>query len=477
MERQTKIIATLGPACASEQAIDELVAAGMDVARLNFSHGDYAGHRRLAEWVHEAARTRDRAVALLQDIQGPKIRVGTFPGGEVTLEPGQDLVIRQGSDQASPGEVWIDYHHLLDDVEVGEQVAMADGLIRLEVTAKDPDALRARVIQGGVLGDHKGVAFPQTELRVPAVTDKDRRDIEFGAELEVDLVAASFVRSGGDVRQVKELVGETPVIAKIELAAAYERLDEILIEAHGAMVARGDLGVQLPLERLPLVQQDILQRTNTAGRISIVATEMLESMIASPRPSRAEVTDVASAVMGGADAVMLSGETAAGRYPTRTVEVMDVIAREIESGPQHIPRPDVAFLTNERPVPSATAKAAVEAASDLGLDTIVAFTETGTTARLISKYRPAARIVAFTPEPSTYRRMALYWGVRPARFDRLDSTDEMIAAAEKQLLTEGICKEGQGVVMVAGVPPNQRSSTNLIKLHVIGEGGVGVPRR
>ncbi len=449
----------------------------MDVARLNFSHGDYQSHRRLAEWVREAGRNRGRAVALLQDIRGPKIRVGTFPGGQAVLDAGQGLTIRPGSGEGARGEAFIEYPHLMEDVQVGEEVALADGLIRLEITGKERDSLEATVMQGGVLGDHKGVAFPQTDLRVPVVTDKDRRDLEFGKELEVDLVAASFVRSGADIRHVKELAGETPVIAKIELAAAYERLDDILTEAHGAMVARGDLGVELPLERLPLVQKDILDRTNAAGGISIVATEMLESMTTSPRPSRAEVTDVANAVMAGTDAVMLSGETAAGRYPVRTVEVMDIICREIESGPQHIARPDVAFLTNEQPFPSATAKAAVEAAVDLGLQTIVAFTETGTTARLLSKYRPTARIVAFTPVPATYRHMALYWGVKPEMFERLDSTDDMIAAAEKQLLTEGVCRHGEGVVMVAGIPPNQRASTNLMKLHVIGEGGSGVPRR
>jgi pyruvate kinase len=467
MERKTKIIATLGPASASAEAVRGLVAAGMDVARLNFSHGDHATHRQLADWVRQAAREAGRPIALLQDIQGPKIRVGVFPGGAVELEKGEEIVLLAGTAAGAPGRIPIDYPFLIEDVQPGEEVLLADGQIRLRVLAAEAGALRAAVLTGGILGDLKGVAFPHSDLRAPAVTDKDRLDLAFGRELGVDLVAASFVRSAEDVRQVIELAGgATPVIAKIELAAGYQQLDAILEAAHGVMVARGDLGVQLPLQKIPLVQLDILARAKAAGRVAITATEMLESMTTAARPTRAEVTDVASAILAGTDAVMLSAETAIGRHPARVVEVMDVICREIE-GSLGVSRADHLLELEER-FPSATAKAAVNAAGSLGIETIVAFTESGSSARLLSKYRPLARIVAFTPEATTFRRMALYWGVQPFMFDRLGSTDEMIDFAERRLQEMGICRLGEAVVMVAGVPPNEQHSTNLMKLHVVG---------
>ena len=466
MERKTKIVATLGPAVASYEKIRELVAAGMDVARLNFSHGDYKTHRQLADWVRAASTEEGRVVALLQDIQGPKIRVGTFAGGGCELETASEVRLIAGEGEGDCDTVYINYPHLVEDIQPGERVVLADGLIRLEVTGHAPHGLRASVLVGGTIGDHKGVAFPQSELRMPAITDKDRRDLAFGRELGVDMVAASFVRSAADVRLVAELAGEeTPIVAKIELAAGYQNLDGILDVAPAIMVARGDLGVQLPLERIPLIQLDIQSRTNAAGRIVITATEMLESMTRATRPTRAEVTDVASAVLAGTDAVMLSAETATGDHPVRTVEVMDIICREIEGslGPPAIGH-ELLRDGDER-FPSATAKSAVEAASALGIDTIVAFTESGNSARLLSKYRPQARILAFTPEPRTLARMALYWGVRPLPFQRLDSTDQMIAFAERKVLELGICRPGDSVVLIAGVPPNERASTNLLKLH------------
>ncbi len=468
MERKTKIVATLGPACASYERVRELVTAGMDVARLNFSHGDHETHRRFAGWVRAASEEVGRVVALLQDIQGPKIRVGSFPGGSIELAVGQEVRLVCGDGEGDAGTIPIDYPHLVEDIQVGEEVLLADGLIRLSVTATALTGLRALVVIGGTLGNQKGVAFPQSELRMPAITDKDRRDLAFGRELGVDFVAASFVRSAADVRLVSSLAGEeTPIVAKIELAAGYQQLDGILEVSPAIMVARGDLGVQLPLQRIPLVQLDILSRTNAAGRIAITATEMLESMTHATRPTRAEVTDVASAVLAGTDAVMLSAETATGQYPVRAVEAMDVICREVEGslGPPALGHG--LLRDGDERFPSATAKAAVEAASALGIDTIVAFTESGNSARLLSKYRPLARILAFTPEPRTMARMALYWGVRPLRFERLGSTDQMIAFAERQVLELGICRPGDAVVLVAGVPPNERHSTNLMKLHVV----------
>jgi pyruvate kinase len=470
MERLTKIVATLGPAVANPDSIRRLIAAGMDVARLNFSHGDHAFHTQLATWVREAAREEGRVVAVLQDIQGPKLRVGSFPEGGRLL--GNDSVVRllpgrHLSDD--PEVVFVDYPFLLEDLKAGERVLLADGLICLMVESVESDHLVARVLQGGLLGDGKGVAFPDTDLRVPAITDKDRVDLALGQELNVDYVAASFVRSGQDVRQIRDLAGGTPVIAKIELAIAYQNLDDILTESAGAMVARGDLGVQLPLERIPLVQADIIARTNAAGLVSITATEMLESMTKSPRPTRAEVTDVANAVLNGTDAVMLSAETAIGEFPVESVETMARICAEVERGlgKGTVDDLDVDFFGGS--IASAVARSAVQAAANLGIETIVAFTESGNTARLLSKYRPAGRIVGFTPIETTLARMALYRGVQPYPFGRRDYTDVMIAAAEKFLEKEGICDRGTAVVMVAGIPPNLQATTNLMKIHVIGE--------
>lgn len=477
MPRRTKIIATIGPATGTREAIGRLVSAGMDVARLNFSHGDHDTHRQWATWVHEAAADHGRAVAVLQDIQGPRIRVGTFPGGSASLADGATVTLLDGDGEGDERHIHIQ-HLSSADLQAGNRVLLADGLVTLEVTGRDGDEITATVVSGGEVLDHKGTAFPGAPLTLPAVTEKDEADLAFGEEIGVDLVAASFVTSGEDIEAVRSIVGSTPVIAKIERSAAYDNLDDILTAADGAMVARGDLGVELGYEPLPLVQKDIVTRANKLGRISITATEMLESMTGSRRPTRAEVTDVANAVLDGSDAVMLSAETAIGRYPERAVEAMAAICLEVESSPHYRGGPDVQFVEAEAlGFPSAIAKACADTADALHLQTVVAFTESGNTALLVSKYRPLARIVAFTPEERTYHRMALLWGVTPLRFPRLQSTDDMIFAAERVLRERSIVEDGEWVAMTAGIPPNQRSSTNLLKLHVIGMGAGGVPDR
>jgi len=476
MQRHTKIIATLGPAVASAARIQALVEAGIDVARLNFSHGDRELHRTMAGWVRDASRETGRAVALMQDIQGPKLRVGEFANGRVTLEPGRHITLVANGALGSESVIPVGYEPLLDDVEPGDRIQLADGLIRCEVVDRTEAGLVATVRVGGVLSDHKGVAFPDSKLSLEILTPKDESDLAFGRELGVDYVAASFVRSGDDIRSVAQLAGDAPIIAKVELAQAYENLDDIIGPSSGIMVARGDLGVQLPLERIPLIQDEILKKTNAAGRISITATEMLESMTKSPRPTRAEVTDVAHAVMAGTDAVMLSGETAVGEYPVETVTAMAAICVAMEEGTLsirgHHPIP---FVGDGNTVASAVSQAATEIAVNVDAQTIVAFTESGNTARLLSKYRPEARIVAFTPNEATLRQMALYWGVSPHPFERRTYTDEELASAADILAREGVVSKGDRVVMVAGVPPNVRASTNLVKVHVIGEisGGLG----
>lgn len=476
MRRQTKIIATLGPSVASAEGVRSLVDAGMDVARLNFSHGDHDLHRKLFSWVREAARESGRVVAVMQDIQGPKLRLGQFEGGSIELEEGAEVDVVPASGTGNATTIPVGYESLLTDVEVGHRVVLADGLVTLRVTGVTDRALRATVIRGGHLSDHKGVACPDSSLSAENITVKDEADLALGRELGVDYVAASFVRNAGDVEGVASLAGDAPIISKIELAQALDNLDEILRASFGVMVARGDLGVQLPLERLPLIQTDILARTNASGRISVTATEMLESMTHSPRPTRAEVTDVANAVIAGTDAVMLSGETAIGDFPAETVRAMARICQTVEEGTlssrgSH----PVEFVGDENNVASAVAQAAAGIALNVGAETIAAFTESGSTARLISKYRPQQRVVAFTPNPGTLRRMALFWGVIPHDFERRDSTDSEIELAASMLEDEGIASEGETVVMVAGVPPNFQASTNLVKVHRIGElsGGLG----
>lgn len=446
----------------------------MNVARMNFSHGDHETHRKVANWVREGSEAEGRPVGLLQDIQGPKLRMGNFAAGAAALETGDRVRLVTDHVMGSKEVIPVAYELLLSDIDVGDRVILCDGLLRLVVTDSSDDALEADVVMGGVVGDHKGVAFPDSDLTVPNLTDQDLTDLEFGLELEVDYVAASFVRSAADVEQVRDLAGGKPVIAKIELAAAYENLDEILKVSAGVMVARGDLGVQLPLERIPLVQNDILNRANGAGRVTITATEMLESMTTTPRPTRAEVTDVATAVMGGTDAVMLSAETAIGQFPFRAVEVMGRICLAVEDDVLHRPDRRLPFFGARDKKASAVAQAAAETTARLDIETIVAFTESGNTAFLISKYRPLAKVIAFSPIRSTLNRMALYWGVQPFYLERYDYTDSMITAGEEFVEKHGLAARGEAMVIVAGVPPNKQASTNLVMVQYIGDRDVAI---
>jgi len=474
MHRKTKIIATLGPATSSPEMIEKLIHRGMNVARLNFSHGDHADQQLRYDLVRQISADLGVPVAIMQDIQGPKIRVGTFDDGSVVLEQGSTVHLHPGAGDGDPENVYIAY---LDDVhmKVDGKIVLSDGLIELVATEVSSEGIIATVTGAGLLRDHKGAAFPGATTAIPVVTPKDDEDLTFGAQLGVDLVAASFVNTARDIRSVRERVGVTPIIAKIETALCYMNLDRILEEAAGAMVARGDLGVELSIQSVPRAQSEIVHATNAAGKVSIVATEMLESMIHSPRPTRAEVSDVYRSVLDGADAVMLSAETAVGDYPTRAVRLMADICIEAESSNEYGRAADISSLAHGAAFASATTEASVDTADRLGIATIVAFTESGTTARLLSKYRPHAHIFAFTPDESTYRRMAMYGGVTSILLDRVRSTDEMISAAEMELLRRNLVEHGEGLVMVAGVPPNQRASTNLMKLHVVGSGDTLAP--
>jgi pyruvate kinase len=474
MRRKTKIVGTLGPAVDSEDGVRALIEAGLNVARFNFSHGDRYSHRKRFTWVRRVADDLGLSIATLQDIQGPKMRVGTFPGGGVELETDSTVSLIPGDGEGDEETLHVGYLDAVD-LEPGAQVLCSDGVITLEVIDVEDDRATARVVLGGELLDHRGAAFPGSVTNVPVVTGKDEDDLEFGQELGFDFVAASFISSAEDIRQIRSHVGLTPIIAKIETALGYRNLDDILTAADGVMVARGDLGVELSLETIPRAQAEILAKTNWAGKISITATEMLESMITNPRPTRAEVSDVYRSVLEDTDAVMLSAETAIGAYPERAVRAMDIICREAESSPEFARAPGEASLADRAPFASAVAQAAVDTSNRLQLGTIVAFTETGSTARLLSKYRPRADVFAYTAHDETYRRMAIYGGITPLPSSHHASTDIMLSFAEEDLLSRGIAERAEAVVMVAGTPPNIRATTNLMKLHRIGATTLGNP--
>src|SRR6267143_4222211 len=419
----------MGPASREEPTLGRLVEAGMDVARLNFSHGTHQDHLRALSAVRKAADLAGRPIGVLLDMQGPKIRVGKIAGGKVRLESGAETVITvENGTPGNAAKFSCSYEGLHDDVSLGDPVLINDGAIRLEVIAISGADVRCRVVEGGLLSDHKGINLPGTPVSIPALTPKDIEDLKFGLEHEVDYVALSFVRSADDLRLIKRYAPTTPIIAKLEKPQAVDRVDEIAQLAEGVMIARGDLGVEMPLERVPLIQKTAIERTNYYGKIAIVATQMLESMIVSPQPTRAEVSDVANAVLDGADSVMLSAETATGAHPVEAVKTMAAIIEEVERSARYQSLPGPTLDRGESTFATAVAKACAAAAGQLGIGTICVYTRTGETARQVAEYRPQAKIVAFTASEVAYRRMALYWGVTARRVPKaFDTTDEMIA--------------------------------------------------
>jgi len=463
--RKAKIVCTLGPATDTAEQIDALVAAGMDVARMNFSHGTHADHERRLKLVREAADRAGRPVAVLQDLQGPKIRTGKMRGGKVELVAGREVTITTAEVLGTSARFSTTYAGLVSDVRVGDEILLADGRLRLTVLKKPKKTeIKCRVVLGGDLGNNKGINLPGTKVSAPSLTEKDAIDLDFGLSLGVDYVAISFVRTADDVREVKRIAGErAPIIAKIEKPQAVADIDAIAEVADGIMVARGDLGVELPLERVPLIQKMLIERTNALGKIVIVATEMLESMIHEARPTRAEVSDVANAILDGADAVMLSAETASGAHPVEAASTMASIVTEVERS-QRFRSLKPHNLARSDSFSSAVARACCSAAEQLGLDSIVACTQTGRAARLVSEHRPAARIFALTPLQDTYRRMALVWGVIPLMIPPYTTSDEMLKVVTDALLREKCARRGDAVVISSGVP-NQPMSTNLMTIH------------
>jgi pyruvate kinase len=468
--RHSKIVCTIGPACRSPRILERLLRAGMDVARLNFSHGSQEEHLRTIAQLRAAAQSLAKTIAILADLQGPKIRTGALAGGgPVLLRSGQKFVITTARVLGDSTRVSTIFRPLPKEVHRDDRILLSDGLIELRVERVRGGEVICQVINGGALGEHKGINLPGVNLHVPAVTQKDRADLAFALKHGADYVAVSFVRRPEDVLIAKSLIRrarkDTPVIAKLEKPEAIENLDAILRVADGVMVARGDLGVEMSPERVPVVQKTIIARAREFRRPVITATQMLESMTENPRPTRAEASDVANAIFDGSDAVMLSAETASGKYPVEAVSMMARIIEDAEASITEFPRP---ASQEQLKVAETVAELVCHASRELHMKLIAVFTHSGFTARLISRYRPMVPIIAFSPEAETRRRMALIWGVMPKQIEDTRKIDNLAAVAEKHLLRERLVRKGDVIGIVAGTPMGIRGTTNFMKLHVIG---------
>jgi pyruvate kinase len=454
----------------------DLMRLGMDVARLNFSHGSHEEHARNIERLRRVAGQEGRTICILQDLQGPKIRTGRLKGhAPITLKTGAHLTITPRNIPGLPTLISTTFRGLAREVQTGSRILLSDGLIELSVIHVRGDDVECDVINGGVLAEHQGINLPGVALSIPALTDKDRKDLEFGLKQGVDMVALSFVRSAADVRAAKRIIAaqgsDTPVIAKLEKPQALEHLEEILDAADGVMVARGDLGVEMPPEQVPVIQKQVIRRAAEWRKPVIIATQMLESMIENPRPTRAEASDVANAIFDGTDAVMLSGETASGRYPREAVTMMAKIVVEAETNMAQFTQPrrrEKRALT----IAETICESVAHAAEDMHMGAIAVFTESGTTARLISKYRPKAAIYALTHMASVCNRMNLFWGVHPLRRDQARSAEDMVASAQQELLARNRVKVGDVLGVVAGTQMAS-GSTNFLRLHVVTAAGEG----
>jgi pyruvate kinase len=466
--RKTKIVCTIGPASRSREILESMILAGMNVARLNFSHGKREEHGEVIRDLREISQRLERPVAILQDLCGPKIRTGTLKGGApVQLVPGAEIVVTTEPVDGTASLISTTYSHLPLDVKPGNRILLADGTMELEVVAVEGVAVRCRVVYGGMLGEHKGMNMPGANLSAPALTEKDIADLKFGVKCGVDYIAVSFVRRAEDLRQVRKLLdaegARTPVIAKIEKPEAVQNLDEILEVCEGVMVARGDLGVEVNPEKVPMLQKKIIETANRHGDLVITATQMLESMIENPRPTRAEASDVANAILDGTDAVMLSGETSVGKYPLECVRMMERIALETEASGLGSPAARHGHLGDAH----AIAHAACSITGELDLKAICTFTQSGHTAQLLSKERPKVPVIAFTYERQVFNRAALYWGVTPLLVDFVRGIEELFRSLRMQLMSRKLAERGESVVILAGMPLAAKSGTNTLKIEKI----------
>ncbi|WP_030262536.1 pyruvate kinase [Streptomyces sp. NRRL B-24484] len=471
--RRAKIVCTLGPAADSYDQIKALVEAGMDIARFNLSHGSLLEHEERYHRVRKAADESGRSVGVLVDLQGPKIRLGTFADGPVLLERGDEFTITVEDVPGTRDLCSTTYAGLAEDVLPGEHVLVDDGRVCLQVTAVDGPRIRTTVLEGGLVSDHKGLNLPGISVSVPALSDKDVDDLRWALRTGADVVALSFVRSGRDVEDVHRVMDEEgrriPVIAKIEKPQAVAALDAIVDAFDGIMVARGDLGVEMPLEQVPVVQKRAVKLAKRNAKPVIVATQMLDSMIHASRPTRAEASDVANAVLDGTDAVMLSGETSVGKYPVETVRTMGRIIEAAEEDVLAAGLPPLTDRNKPRTQGGAVARAAAEIGDFLHAKYLIAFTQSGDTARRLTRYRSPIPVLAFTYEPAVRSQLALTWGVETFLGPFVPTTDEMVAQVDAQLIGLGRCQKGDIVVITAGSPPGLAGSTNLVRVHHVGE--------
>ncbi|MBA9087413.1 pyruvate kinase [Fontibacillus solani] len=467
--RKTKIVCTIGPSSESLENIKKLILAGMNVARLNFSHGDFEEHGGRIKNIRQASEELGKSVAILLDTKGPEIRTGKLKEEPIELEQDQFITLTTEEILGDKDRISVTYVDLPGDVEVGSTILIDDGLIGLTVVEVQGTEIKCRIINGGTIKSKKGVNVPGVKISLPGITEKDANDIKFGIESGIDFIAASFVRKASDVLEIRQLLekhnaAHIQIISKIENQQGIDNLDEILEVSDGLMVARGDLGVEIPAEDVPLAQKRMIEKCNIAGKPVITATQMLDSMQRNPRPTRAEASDVANAIFDGTDAIMLSGETAAGKYPVESVETMSRIAEKAESALEYREIFIKQSNAQQTTVTEAISQAVANSALELNAKAIITSTETGYTARMVSKYRPKAPIIAVTTEDQTMRRLALNWGVTPVKGTLAASTDEMFDYAMKGGLDSGLVKEGDLVVITAGVPLGRSGSTNLIKI-------------
>jgi len=482
MNRKTKIVATLGPSSGSREKIDELIRAGIDVARLNFSHGTHDSHKQLITLLNELSKSNKKQITILQDLQGPKLRVGSLPASGVDLKAGETIIMELDRDNTKDdfenGEVkkiYLDIPDIFNCLKQGARILLDDGKLELEVIEVFEHGFSAKVLLGGVLYSNKGVNLPGTTLDIPGFTEKDQEDLLFGLENNIDVVAISFVRNPSDIEEIRTFIQKhseknktLPIIAKLELPDAVNNLEAILDVADGVMVARGDLAVETSPAKVPIIQKEIIQAANQKGKLVITATQMLDSMINNPRPTRAEASDVANAIFDGSDAVMLSGETASGNYPVESVKMMASIIEEAEGNIEDWGHYYRSSIGRDQDDAFAISIAARELAHDRKVKCVAVFTQSGLSAILQSKARPEVPIFAFTPSELTFRRLNMYWGVIPYLVPFSDTLEDMILNVEKNLVGQMGYEAGQRVVLISGFPVGAMRSTNLALLHTIG---------
>lgn len=468
--RRTKIVCTIGPASDTVERIQELIEAGMNVARLNFSHGSHESHAKTVQRLRSTASQLGREIAILQDLSGPKLRLGTFAEGAAELSPGGSFVLTIRSVLGDANEVSINYPDLVTSVKQGDHIVLADGEQELQVHSTTDTDILCEVLVGGIVKSNKGINAPGVTLRESVPTQKDIRDLRLGTKLGVDWIAQSFVRNADELRELRRRIheagGNTPIMAKLEKREALDDLDAILEEADGVMIARGDLGLEVPIQRVPILQKEIIRKADLLGKPEVTATQMLESMINNPRPTRAEVTDIANAIFDGTDAVMLSGETAVGSYPVQAAEMMAKVAEATEEAVDYVKQFQLQPMLNEN-IPAAIAHAACHMALALDAKLILCCTRSGQTARLVSRYRPHAPIGVVSPHQETLRQVMLLWGTYPIRVDIAEDTDAMIANAKQAAVQSGLAQTGDVVVIVAGVPVDVPGTTNMLKADVL----------